>query len=233
MSKTVPIKAINVQYQNNPVFEKFTQNDNGFGFSNFRTPNTIPEVINRSASDLTIDIEQASNPLGQQQYDRHADFLFTQKYPDHQTFEQQKLSPDYIYLDVIKTIQERNPLIDAFFSKRNIDHIQMLIIDMINFQSQGKYKISPQRESELLTIMRGVYLQTQSNHLATGKEFHNQLCTLNKNVLDFCVPQILVSIQGYLGYARDQGSNINPMPRPEFLSNAGNKINSGFSSNII
>jgi len=221
-------------YQNNPVFEHFAQPDNGFGVSNFRVEEALPESINRTSTDFQLeDIQQYQNPLGSFQFQRHANFLFREHYGDYRLIDQEQVPDDYIYWDIIKTFQERNPLMDFFFSKRNLDHLQKLIIEMVRHQSMDAYHISRQSDNELLTIMRAQYIQTPTNPFAEGKAFISEVCKLNKNVLDFAVPKVLVSIQSTLGYIRDQGNTTYPPPQPEFLSNTGNRINASFGLHFI
>lgn len=104
---------------------------------------------------------------------------------------------------------------------------------MVDTQSNGMYKISRQSDPELLTVMRSIYIKTPTNPYSTGHDFKRDICTLNKNVLDWVVPRLLVNIQQYLGYVRDQGNNIRPIDRPECMSGAGMRINRGFDVNFI
>ena len=229
-----PQKVPAPEYQNNPLLEQFSQADTGFGFSNFRIESTLPETINRTSSDFQLeDVQQYTNPISEYEYARHANFLFREHYGDYNMIDEQKVPDDYIYLDIIKTFQERNPLLDFFFCKKNLDHIQRLIIKMIEHQSGGSYKISRQCDSELLTIMRSIYIQTPTNPYTWGNDFKGEICKLNKNVLDWAVPHLIVNIQQYLGYVRDQGSNTYPPAQPEFMSSAGQRINRGFDVNFV
>jgi hypothetical protein len=221
-------------YQNNPLLENFSQPDNGFGFSNFRIETTLPESINRTSTDFQLeDNHQYTNPISEYEYQRHADFLFREHYGDYRIIDEQPVPDNYIYWDIIKTIQERNPLMDFYFSKKNLDHVQRLAIQMVDHQSGGQYKITRQNDSELLTVMRSIYITTPTDPFAIGHEFKGEICKLNKNVLDWVVPKLLVNIQQYLGYVRDQGSNTYPPAQPEFMSSAGQRINRGFDVNFV
>jgi hypothetical protein len=216
-----------VAYHNNAIIEQFTQSDNGLGFSNFR--NTIPTTINRTTTDFQLEnTHQYTNPISEFEAHRHNNFLFSEHYKDYSLIDQEPVPDNYIYWDIIKTFQERNPLMDFFFSKKNLDHIQDLQVAMVGYESNGYYKISRQSDNELLTVMRSIYIKTPTNPYSTGEDFRRDICTLNKNVLDWTVPKILVHIQQHLGYIRDQGNNPRPLQQPEFMSNAGTKINRGF-----
>uniref|UniRef100_A0A6C0BKH7 Minor capsid protein P8 central region domain-containing protein n=1 Tax=viral metagenome TaxID=1070528 RepID=A0A6C0BKH7_9ZZZZ len=223
-----------VIYRNNPTVNRFQQSDSGFGFSNFRNnENTIP-TVNRVTTDFQLENEhQYSNPISEYEASRHSNFLYNEHYGDFRIVDQEKVPDDYIYWDIIKTFQERNPLMDFFFSKKNLDHLQKLIITMVHYQSEGAYQISRQNDNELLVVMRSIYIKTPTNPYASGDAFRRDICTLNKNVLDWVVPKILVNVQQYLGFVRDQSNNVRPLARPEFMSSAGNRINRGFDVTFV
>lgn len=220
-----------IDYHNVPSFQ---QSSNGYGFSNFRVESEIPNSINRTTTDFELEqTHQFSNPISEYEAKRHSNFLFSEHYKDYNMIDQQSVPQDYIYWDIIKTFQERNPLIDIFFSKKNLNHLQMLIIKMIRFESGGMYVISPQNENELLTVMKSIYHTTPTNPYGKISDLKRDICTLNKNVLDWVVPRIIVNIQQYLGYVRDQGHNALPLERPEFMSSAGTRTNRGFDATFI
>lgn len=221
-------------YRNNPIMEGFQQRDDGFGFSNFRVEETLPDSINRSNRDFQYEhIRQWTNPLAEQSYNRHSNFLFREHYGDFKTIDEEKVPDDYIYLDIIKNFHERNPLLDLFFSRKNLNHLQELIKQMVYHQSERKYNIGRQRDNELLTIMRSIYISTPTNPYVAQENFRQEICKLNKNVLDYAVPKVLVGIQQYLGYVRDQGNTVYPPERPSHMSSAGTRINRGFDFNFV
>lgn len=222
-----------VDYRNNNSVNNFAQSGDGFGLSNFRDPVT-PATITRTTTDFQLeDVNQYTNPISEYDARRHSNFLFNEHYKDYNLIDQQKVPDDYIYWDIIKTFQERNPMMDFFFSKKNLDHLQNLLRQMVEYQSNGKYKISRQSDNELLVVMRSIYIKTPTNPYSNGENFKMDICTLNKNVLDWVVPRILVNIQQHLGYIRDEGQNLRPFERPEFMSNAGNRINRGFDVTFV
>lgn len=225
-------KVQTFDYHQQPMWEHFTQPVNGFGISNFR--NTSAATISRTTTDFQLEnINQYTNPISEFKARRHSNFFFNEHYGDYRLIDQLPVSDNYIYLDIIKTFQERNPLMDFFFSKKNLNHLQSLIIRMVNYQSDGKYNISRQSDPELLAVMRSIYITTPTNPLSTGLAFKRDICTLNKNVLDWVVPRVLINIQQYLGYVRDQGNNPLPLKRPEFMSGAGNRVNRGFDVTFV
>jgi hypothetical protein len=223
----------NIEYRNNSIINQFQQPGDGFGISNFRNQ-TIPPTIARTTTDFQLEnVQQYTNPITEYEARRHCNFLFSEHYKDYNIIDQQNVPDNYVYWDIIKTFQERNPMMDCFFSKKNLDHIQHLLIEMIRYQSGGQYQISRQNDDELLTVMRSIYIKTPTNPYSTGADFKRDICTLNKNVLDWVVPRVIVNIQQYLGYVRDQGNNLRTIDRPEFMSNCGNRINRGFDVTFV
>jgi hypothetical protein len=225
---------MSVNYHDNPTLNNFIQPDNGFGFSNVRNQGNKLPTVNRATTDFQLEnAHQFSNPISEFEARRHSNFLFSEHYKDYNLIDQQQVPDDYVYWDLIKTFQERNPMIDFFFSKKNLDHLQKLTATMVNHQSGGRYQIGRQSDGELLTVMRSIYIKTPTNPYSYGDDFKKDICTLNKNVLDWVVPRILVNVQQYLGYVRDQSNNAQPMQRPEFMSSTGNRINKGFDVTFI
>ena len=155
--------------------------------------------------------------------------LFTQKYKDY-TMIQENPETNNIADDILKNILEKTPLSEAFFSKKNLDHLQCLIIRLVKERSDGKWLISRQSDNELLTVMRSLFLQ-YAQHLPF--DLKGQLVELNRQVIIDVVPRVLTKIEQHLGYIRDQGSTINPLPRGEFASSAGTKQNRSITSLFI
>ena len=205
-------------YQNNPVLQKFQQNDEGFGFSNFRNQSESTQIPSKSYQEY--------------QNERNDNLTFIKHHSDYKLTENHEVPNDYVYWDIIKNFQERNPLIDVFFSKKNLDHLQNLLIQMVNYQSQTKYQISRQNDFELLTIMRSIYIKTPTNPHCRDDEFRNAICQLNKNVLEWAVPRIISNIQQYVGFIKDRESTIQPQSYPQSTSSIGMKITRGFDQFI-
>jgi len=163
--------------------------------------------------------------------ERHADKLFTERYPDFPLYDEKRKNMNVYstdtndtYRDILKTIQERSPLSDLFFSKLNINHIKYLICKLVYTRSNNLYKIDPESQSdnEILTIMRAYYLQN-AKHISTGIE--EQVGELNLKVLLDIVPRVISKIQQELSYQRDHGSMPLPLEVPKCVSNAGTKSN--------
>jgi hypothetical protein len=159
---------------------------------------------------------------------RHHNKLFTQHYKDYKLIEENPCHND-IANDIVKNIQETNPLAQAFFSKCNLDHLQDLIIKIIFKRSRGQWTISRQSDNELLTVMRSLYLQ-KAQHL---EDVIGEVADLNKQVLLDVVPRISSKIEQNLGYQRDRGATYDPFTRGELASNAGTKTTKGFTSLFV
>ena len=121
----------------------------------------------------------------------------------------------------IKGNFEKNCVNDLFFSQQNIDALQIGLKNMVANKTNGKHIIHPQSETELSIIMRSMYLQYGLN-LETN--IVEQVKDLNKKVLDFAVPRILVDLEQYEKYLKDASKVHVPMERSVNLSNKGNKI---------
>lgn len=133
--------------------------------------------------------------------------------------------------DIVKPILEKNPISQPFFSKKNLDHLQYLVVKLVKEKSGGKYCISRQSDNELMVVMRSIYLQYGKN---LPYDIPGQIAELNKQVLIDVVPRIMVKAEQHLGYIRDRGSNgIRTMPRGEYASSAGTRVTKGFSSLFI
>ena len=160
---------------------------------------------------------------------RHVDQLFKVRYKDYNMYQEDKCT-NTIANYIVKGIHEKNTLTQVFFSKENLDHLQSLIIKLVYDRSYGKWRITRQSDNELLIIMRSIYLQ-YAKHLPY--DIKGQIAELNKQVILDTVPRIMVKVEQHLGYQRDQGSTLRPIPRGELASAAGTKTTKGFSSVFI
>ena len=121
--------------------------------------------------------------------------------------------------DCIKNVTD-NLLNRTFFSKRNIEIIQNAIRHSVWRDSQGKYKIGNQSETQLQIIMRSIYLQYGKN-LSTN--IQQQVQELNHRVVDHAVPNIVSNIQQHLHYKKDIQTGPVYMDHPQNVSSAGSK----------
>ena len=104
-----------------------------------------------------------------------------------------------------------NTLSNLFFSAENITILQNGIRKGVYDKSNGKYLIDNQDYDVLKTVMRGIYLQYSANMETNITE---QIVSLNKLVLDFCIPKIVKEAQSYMIYRKDVSTIHDPISRP-------------------
>ena len=222
-----------IEYKYSPIFKNFDQAKSGFGFSNFRVNDNV-RVVQQPDGHLSPVIER-DNPVAMYEYMRNNNFLFEVHHKDLPLIDKDKKSDAKNYLDLFKTINEVNPLMIAFISPKNIEYLKKLMKFFV-YKMEG-YTISAdsQSEEQLVMIMRYCYMKaTGLIYNATGQKLHEQICSLNRDVLYEAVPILIVSIKEYLAYAKDRSTNPYTIDRPVNVSNAGMKNPAvGFADNII
>lgn len=160
---------------------------------------------------------------------RDNEFLFSKHYDDYSLTGNG--GRDDVTHDILKGIVELNDVSRFFFSRKNIDHIQRLVIREVSRRSDGKYVIGPQNEYQLLIIMRSIYLQNSTNRTT---EIEQQIMQLNRQTIQDVVPRVMSGITNYLSYIRDQGSNPVPqIERPENVNITGTKTTNAYDSLFI
>ena len=141
-------------------------------------------------------------------------------YPTYQMFHEQKKGLNQFTTEAVKTVLERNPVSDVFFSKVNIDYLQNKIIQTVYQISNGKHKIARQSDTELEIIMRSIYLQFSKNSVDNIKQ---QIIELDSKVVDDVVPGILTGIEQYLKYKEDITTMYKPIEHPRAENSKGEK----------
>jgi hypothetical protein len=114
-----------------------------------------------------------------------------------------------------------NPLSEIYFSDVNFEALQGAIRYRVYVESDKKYKIGRQSDTELQIVMRSIYYQYSKN---LPFDITGQVKVLNKKILDFVVPRIIQEINQYYQYKKDVSSLPVPLPRSESVSNAGSKF---------
>jgi hypothetical protein len=102
--------------------------------------------------------------------------------------------------EALRGIVEESLLSKVFFSEKNMDLIQKRIIRRVFEVTGGQYLIEPQDRTDLLVVMRGVYLQQARNYPTKIKE---QIQELDNLVVDDVVPDIVTKVRQYVGYLKD------------------------------
>jgi len=123
--------------------------------------------------------------------------------------------------EALKNIHTKNELSDIFFSRKNIDAVQEGIRYMVYKKTCGKHTIGKQSETDLIVIMRSIYLQ-YGEYKPYG--ILEQVRDLNSRVLEYCVPKIVEEINIYMHYRKDINSLPVPIDRGEFVSSKGTKV---------
>ena len=113
------------------------------------------------------------------------------------------------------------PLSLAFFSEQNIQILQNGIRAGVYHRSNGQYVIGPQDCDSLKIIMRSVFLQNSANQ---PLNFSEQIKTLNKIVLDYCIQQVYSEAQGYMKYINDVSTLVVPIAPPIMANNTDREL---------
>ena len=129
--------------------------------------------------------------------------------------------------DSTKNIISDTPLSKVYFSEDNIDLIQDELKQGVYEKTDNKYVIDRQSDTELLIIMRSIYLQNSKN---LPYDIKSQIIKLNRLVLNYCIPNIISGILSYNQYIKDINNPIQPMDRPQNVNSAGTKTLKSVSS---
>ena len=112
------------------------------------------------------------------------------------------------------------PLSLSFFSKENINKIQLLIRRTVYFRSNNNHIISNQNEQELLIIMRSMYLQHGKN---LNYDIDKQTNVLNNLTVDWAAINIISNIDQYISYKKTCSTLPMPLERAQLPSQKGTK----------
>lgn len=134
---------------------------------------------------------------------------------------------------MFKNIYGETPLTFLFFSGKNIDSLQNLL--RLRTYNETGYVIDDQSVNELLTIMRGVFLEHVSHPPLIHKDmtkdvlenllvkYTNEVDRLNRLVVEFITPKLISQIKQYLGYLQDASAQPIPLEQPMSDSTTGQK----------
>ncbi len=138
------------------------------------------------------------------------------------SYEQNKdnwATEDSIQKTMLKSIQTPTPLGELFFSRANINRIQEKIKYEVFVRTNGKYKLEvDQNESDLLIVMRDVYITDAMNN--PYKVVH-QVKILNHRVIEKIAPDMISMIKQDDEYIKQLDRPIDPIPLPVNVSRAG------------
>lgn len=124
-------------------------------------------------------------------------------------------------LDIALSNMGKNCVSELFFSKRNMEALQLGMRNRVANATNGEEQIGNQSETELLIIMRAIYFEYSVNQ---PDNVLQQVRDLNKKVLEETVRLILREIEQYRTYIRDASQMYTPIHQPVNVSNKGSKI---------
>ena len=124
-----------------------------------------------------------------------------------------------IQKSLLKSVYTPTPLGEIFFSPDNIKRLQNKIKKSIFIESKGKYKLQvEQNESDLLVVMRAVYIQDSYN---SPYRIIHQVKELNEKVINRILPDMISNIKQNEEYLNVIDKPIDPIPLPVNVSRAG------------
>jgi hypothetical protein len=121
----------------------------------------------------------------------------------------------------IEGIMERNIISDLFLSKKNIDLIELKIVNII--LEKFNYKISKQSRNELLIVMRSIFLDNCTNNYSNKEDVKKELSKLNNLVINYCVDNIMKNIKGHELYLKKINNNLSPLENGVNTNSKGEK----------
>lgn len=128
------------------------------------------------------------------------------------------------YKGIIGSIQELSNFSKIYFSKENVTWLQKNIRYTVYITSNKKYVIHNQDETNLLIVMKAIYLQNSKNP-SNPAMYKEELLRLNNLVIGEVTPDIITQLQQYNGYIKDISNNPMPIPLPRNTSVVGTKTN--------
>ena len=124
-----------------------------------------------------------------------------------------------IQKSLLKSVYTPTPLGEVFFSPDNINRLQNKIKKSVFIETKGKYKLQiDQNESDLLIVMRAVYIQDSYN--APYRIIH-QVKELNEKVINRILPDMISNIKQNEEYLNVIDKPMDPIPLPVNVNRAG------------
>lgn len=128
--------------------------------------------------------------------------------------------PGNIFRTIItQSLREQNtPLNTAYFCQKNLDLLQRTLQEQIYAKIQ--HRIDRQDDRQLLTIMRGIYIE---NDVSGSLSVADQVKAMNALVVKVCLPQIASGIKAYQAYIVDASTLPMPISRGVSTNMAGSR----------
>lgn len=134
---------------------------------------------------------------------------------------------------LFKNLYGETPLTFLFFSDKNVENIQNVIKYIVN--KETGYVVDKQSQTELLVIMRSIFLEYNSHPLLLDDKmsetkrveilgkYKNEVVRLNDIVINSVVPKVISQLQQYVDYLRDANQQPYQMDTPKNSSIAGER----------
>ena len=120
------------------------------------------------------------------------------------------------YSNATRGVYEETNLSVTFFSAENIINLQKAIIS--NVKQMTEYNIPAQNEDTLKSVMWGVYMDFAAHNPTKIEE---QVKSLNRKVLEQCIPGIVEAIKADIIYRYDISHMHTPIAHSVSTSNKG------------
>ena len=118
-------------------------------------------------------------------------------------------------------MQESTLLSQAYFSHENTQIIQNGLRRNV-FLRTNKHVLE-QNTEQLQIVMRSIFLQYSTNRTDSAELIREQIESLNKKVLDYCVSNVVSNLKQYEHYRKDISSLPVPMEYGQSTSQAGTR----------
>jgi len=190
-------------------------------YSNYNYVNPAPFYRDNMASNYNNLVPSISNRNNSDS--KNSDFVNNNSESFYQMYQQPKKEENYDRARyATKSLFEKNHITNVFFSNENIKRIQKKIKEEVFIKTKGQYTLDEdQDESDLMIAMRAVYLDKCKN---LPGETIRQVKLLNKQTVDYILPDMISNIKQYFGYIKDINQPLIPMMRPMNVNNAGRRL---------
>lgn len=120
-----------------------------------------------------------------------------------------------------KTISQQSTLSKQYFSDKNIKRIQKMIREAVSIRTNFEYRMDDDQDEQDLVIAMTAIFKTNARHLPNNHI--RQIKRLNKEVVNYIMPDMITSIRQSYAYLKEINEPIKPMMRPMNVSGAGRR----------
>lgn len=123
--------------------------------------------------------------------------------------------------DALSGVEEVTEFSRLFFSHKNLIELQKMIRYSVYINTNKKYIIDYQNETELIIAMRTLYLENAIIPSSIN-EYTSEIKRLNDLLLSKLIPRLVSEIEQYLGYIKDSNNPYTLLDNPRSTSNNKN-----------